>query len=136
MLLFPFFYFALQINSWFTIRDVQHLMTQRLGPLPVKRIEYDDIRGFDAMIIPTKIAKHVIVVAESNRMHFFYHDTESICNCLWDKNITYCKKKEIASSIVSWLNQTNVSYKHRLYDHEDDIAFTEAIQELEDPTQF
>ena len=62
-------------------------------------------------------------------MHFFLHDTEKIRHCLWDGNVSYADKEDIAKCLVDWLSSLNVSVGHLIYDHEDGTVFAQATNQ-------
>jgi len=123
---------AHQVNSWFAVKDVEHLIKPRLLKHILKaRWEYGDFKGYDAFITSTKIANKVVVTSESTRMHFFLHDDDRIRSCVWDGDVQFDDKMEIACSLVKWLKDTQCSYDHLLRDYEDDLVFTDAIRMIE-----
>lgn len=122
---------ALHVNSWFLITDIEHLIKPRIK----SKVKYEgNFKGYNGLIVPTKIPKHAVVsteTIESTRMHFFLHDEERFRNCVWDGEVSYGDKKDIVTSVVKWLNQTDYSIEHLLYDYEDGSVFTEVIEELD-----
>ena len=130
-MLFYVFTLSLQINRMFPLQDVEHLLIKRLSE-PRFRVEYGDLQGFDAMIQPTKIHKHAILSYESNRLHFFLHDEERICRCIWDGIVRYDEKKDIMKNMLSWWIQRHSQLNQRLVSYEDGVIFAEVTKEMRD----
>lgn len=140
---------SLQINRMFTYQDVKHLLVPRMPPLKISKMEYGDIKGYKAMIVPTKIPKDVILcmkpeciddlfnadtisdLEHSTRMHFFLHDKERVRACFWDKDVSYDEKKEIVLNMMEWLQKLGHKFDHLLYDYEDGSVFKEVSEEME-----
>lgn len=129
MLIVNLLFLSLQVNSWFPIYDVKHILVPRILKLKLNAHVYGDVEGY-GRIVPTRAPEHAVVSANDNRMHFFLHDTTCVRHCLWDGKVSFKDKKEIVTSLVEWLDSVNISTSHYLYDHEDGTVFAEVTNEL------
>ena len=129
-MLFCVFTLSLQINHMFPLQDVEHLLIKRLSEPKFFRLEYGDLKGFDAMVQSTKMPKHAILSYESNRLHFFLHDEERICRCVWDGIVRYDEKKDIMKHMLSWWIQRHSQLDQRLVSYEDGVIFAEVAKEM------
>ena len=129
MLFVLLMHLSLQLNAWFNLDDINHLIEPRLNT-PQCINECTDFKVSEGKFVSSRIAENVVVAYESSKLHFFLHDTKRIRNCLWDGNVRYEDKKEIVSSLITWLNETNYTYKHSIIDDEDRSVFSEVIEEL------
>lgn len=149
MLHLYFMVFGIQLNSWFLIKDIQHLLNRRFEE--TYKVSHGDMEEIRGLVVPTKILaaegrcqdleigrsphslrpKHAIVAVESSRMHFLLHDSESFRRFLWDGYVSYDEKKEILINVMKWLNQTEHSIQYaQMNDHEDGSIFNEVLEEL------
>lgn len=122
---------GIQLNSWFFIKDIQHLLNRRLEDSYKVSILYGNIEEIRGLVVPTRIPQHAIVAVESSRMHYLLHDSESFRRFLWDGDVSYDGKKEILINVMKWLNQTEHSIRHaQINDEEDGSIFNEVLEEL------
>ena len=129
-MLFYILALSFQINSIFLVKDVQHLMKQRVENTNKISIRYGNLQEYDAVIISTKIPKHAILCYESDRLHIFLHDKKAICRCIWDGIINYNEKKHIMKNMLSWWIQNNSQLDQRVVNYEDSIVFSQVIKEI------
>jgi hypothetical protein len=131
MLHLYFIVLGIQLNSWFLIKDIQHILNSRFEETYKVSILYGDMEEIRGLVVPTRIPKHAIVAAESSRMHFLLHDSESFRRFLWDGYVSYDEKKEILINVMKWLNQTEHSIQSaQIHDYEDGSIFNEVLEEL------
>tara|TARA_Y100000748_G_C15501600_1_gene490334 strand:+ start:2980 stop:3399 length:420 start_codon:yes stop_codon:yes gene_type:complete len=128
MLSINLLFLAFQVNSWFRLSDLEHIIEPRRKHL-VASYDNDKFKGYTGVITPTKIPKYVIAASERKRMHFFLHDKERFRCCLWDGEVSYDDKKDIVTSAVKWLNQTE-RIDYLLHNEEDGLVFSEVLQKL------
>tara|TARA_B110000008_G_scaffold279144_1_gene325108 strand:+ start:759 stop:1166 length:408 start_codon:yes stop_codon:yes gene_type:complete len=127
------FCLGLQLNSWFNVKDLKHLVAPRLEQrLRKTKIAYGNLEGYESMMLSSKKdVERMIVCSEMTKMHFFLQDTEErIRVCLWDGHVSIEDKKNILTSMVSWLSQTNCSVDHLLYEYEDAKLLTDVIESV------
>lgn len=121
---------ATQVNRIFPIDDVMHLVRGRTVPSKIEILKENNPTA-KAMIVPTAQPRRAILSLKSSRIHLFLHDCTRFRRCVWDGDMSYDDKKEIVTNMIRWLNQTEFQTEHLFSDDEDELVFSEAIDDLE-----
>ena len=129
MLVVAIFVAAIQVNRIFPIDDVMHLVRGRTVPPNIESLK-ENPSAAKAMIVPTAQPRRAILSLKSSRMHLFLHDCTRFRRCVWDGDVSYDDKKEIVSNMIRWLNQTEFQTEHLFFDDEDELVFSEVIDDL------
>jgi hypothetical protein len=126
-MIFHLLILSFQINSFFHISDVKHIIQSKYPAPKIDNI-YKDLKNLNHMIVSTKLSTHVILSYESNNVHVFFYDSNCITNCLWDGNLVLEQKKKVINNMLEWwYNGTNKICDYDLKKDDDIIAFNEVI---------
>jgi len=117
---------AVQLNSWFPLKDVQHLIPPRLHQYGVLFV--NSSATYVGSVALTRPSKYAILACESNRMHFFLHDGLCIRRCIWDDDVMLDEKYDIASSVLVWLESGGKPCEFVVNDAEDSAMLSDLVR--------
>ena len=117
---------AVQINSWFPLKDVRHLLPSRSHQYGLLLANYSAI--YVGSVALTRPSKYAILACESNRMHFFLHDGLCIRRCIWDDDVTLGEKYDIAASVLAWLKSGGKPCEFVVNDAEDSAMLSYLVR--------